>query len=52
MKRKAQKRLSRKVGRSKVMCEAYRARGQRERNKSRKFEAHLLRNPHDSCAKK
>lgn len=34
---------NRKYGRNKQWCEAYRARGQRERNKVRKVLKHILR---------
>ncbi len=42
---------SRKHGRNTAWCEAYRRRGQREKNKARKLRKHLEIYPGDFCAK-
>ena len=51
-KKKAQKRKSgnKKHGRSKEKCLAYKARGQRERNKLRKLHKHVRKHPNDKAA--
>lgn len=41
----------RKIGRNQKWCQAYRNRGQRERNKLRRLKPHLKRRPADNCAK-
>lgn len=37
----------RKLGRNEKWCQAYRTRGQREKNKARKLRRHLKRHPED-----
>lgn len=51
-KQKQGKRSSRKVGRNKSWCQAYRAGCRREINKKRKLRRHLRRFPTDLNAKK
>lgn len=41
-----------KRGRNIAKCQAYEARGTRERNKRRKVEKHLAKHPNDRIAKK
>ncbi len=49
-KKQNRKKLSRKCGRDKVKCAAYRARGTRERNKVRKLRKHCKKHPNDKAA--
>jgi len=50
---KAQKRggSSKKIGRDKKYCEAYRARARREENKEKKIKRHLKKYPEDNVAR-
>lgn len=41
---------NRKHGRNKVWCQAYRNRGQREKNKVVRLKRHLIDHPHDRNA--
>jgi hypothetical protein len=41
---------NRKHDRNKIWCKAYRARGQREKNKAVRLQKHLVRYPEDRCA--
>ncbi len=41
---------NRKWDRNRVWCEAYRRRGQREKNKAKKLRKHLSRHPDDKIA--
>mgnify|MGYP001412824509 CR=1 FL=1 len=41
---------TRKYDRNKVWCQAYRARGQREKNKAVRLRKHIVRHPADHCA--
>ncbi len=41
---------NRKYSRNKVWCQAYRARGQREKNKAVRLRKHIARHPSDRCA--
>lgn len=41
---------SRKHDRNRAWCEAYRRRGQREKNKAKKLRKHLAIYPDDRCA--
>ena len=41
---------NRKHERNKVWCQAYRARGQREKNKAVGLRKHIARHPSDYCA--
>ena len=41
---------SRKYDRNKVWCQAYRARGQREKNKAVRLSKHIARHPANRCA--
>lgn len=43
---------SKKCGRSKLWCEAYKSRNQREKNKSARLKSHLIRHPTDTTAVK
>jgi len=43
---------SRKLGRGKVRCAAYRAAGRREKNKKLKLKIHYEKHPNDKQAKK
>ena len=42
---------NRKHGRNKIWCDAYRKRGQREKNKAKKVLKHLAQHPNDNVAK-
>ena len=48
----AQSKKSRKHGRSKIGCQAYRNSGTREKNKLKRLIAHLRLFPNDECADK
>lgn len=41
---------NKKHGRNKVQCAAYKARGQREKNKAKKMAKHIAAHPGDSAA--
>lgn len=41
---------ARKYDRNKIWCQAYRARGQREKNKAVRLHKHIARHPADGCA--
>ena len=49
-KKAAKGRKNRKYGRNQLWCAAYRARGQREKNKAVRLKHHLARHPNDTCA--
>ena len=42
----------RKRGRSIVWCQAYKSRGQREKNKKLKLRKHIVKHPNDKVAEK
>ena len=41
---------NRKFDRNRIWCQAYKNRGQREKNKLRRLNKHLNRHPGDGCA--
>jgi hypothetical protein len=43
---------ARKYDRNRVWCEAYRRRGQREKNQAIRLRKHLVRHPMDGCARR
>lgn len=49
---KGSKRKGRQIGRNRKSCEAYRSRGQRERNALRKLKKHVRRHPNDALSAK
>jgi len=51
MAKQAKGKKRRKIDRNRKWCEAYRARGQREKNKALKLSKHLVRHPNDLTAK-